>query len=123
MDQLFQRLDRITAPTLIVTGEYDLDACREVTDLMDAEIPDSRTLDLAGATHFLMIEKGEELSAAILEFLVGHITQPAFTCRLRWSPRTFVIWDNRLCVHQPFNDHDGFRREMYRTTIAGEEPT
>jgi taurine dioxygenase len=33
-----------------------------------------------------------------------------------------VVWDNRLCVHQAFNDHDGFRREMYRTTIAGEEP-
>jgi alpha-ketoglutarate-dependent taurine dioxygenase len=65
----------------------------------------------------------DDESASILEFLVGHITQPAFTCRLRWSPRTFVIWDNRLCVHQAFNDHDGFRREMYRTTIAGEEPT
>jgi alpha-ketoglutarate-dependent taurine dioxygenase len=64
----------------------------------------------------------DDESAAILDFLVGHITQPAFTCRLRWSPRTFVIWDNRLCVHQAFNDHDGFRREMYRTTIAGEEP-
>jgi taurine dioxygenase len=65
----------------------------------------------------------DDESAWILEFLVGHITQPAFTCRLRWSPRTFVVWDNRLCVHQAFNDHDGFRREMYRTTLAGEEPT
>ncbi len=65
----------------------------------------------------------DDESASILEFLVGHITQPAFTCRLRWSPGTFAIWDNRLCVHQAFNDHDGFRREMYRTTIAGEEPT
>jgi len=65
----------------------------------------------------------EDESAAILGFLVAHVTQPAFTCRLRWEPRTFVIWDNRLCVHQAFNDHDGFRRELYRTTIAGETPT
>jgi len=65
----------------------------------------------------------EDESASILGFLVAHITQPAFTCRLRWAPKTFVIWDNRLCVHQAFNDHDGFRRELYRTTIAGETPS
>jgi alpha-ketoglutarate-dependent taurine dioxygenase len=68
----------------------------------------------------------EGLTAAeaepLLAFLVGHITQPAFTCRLRWAPKTFALWDNRICVHQAFNDYDGFRRELYRTTIAGEVP-
>ncbi|WP_293907119.1 TauD/TfdA family dioxygenase [Phenylobacterium sp.] len=58
----------------------------------------------------------------LLGFLVAHITQPAFTCRLRWAPGTFALWDNRLCLHQAFNDYDGFRRELYRTTIAGETP-
>jgi len=58
----------------------------------------------------------------LLKFLVAHITQPAFTCRLRWQPKTLVLWDNRICVHQAFNDYDGFRREHYRTTIAGEAP-
>jgi alpha-ketoglutarate-dependent taurine dioxygenase len=61
-------------------------------------------------------------SASILEFLVAHMTQSAFTCRLRWEPDMFVMWDNRLCIHQAFNDYDGYRREMYRTTIAGEVP-
>jgi alpha-ketoglutarate-dependent taurine dioxygenase len=61
-------------------------------------------------------------SAPLLKMLTDHLTQLAFTCRLRWSPGMLALWDNRLCVHQAFNDYDGFRREMYRTTIAGERP-
>jgi alpha-ketoglutarate-dependent taurine dioxygenase len=59
---------------------------------------------------------------ALLGFLKDHVSQPAFSCRLRWAPRTFAVWDNRICIHQAFNDHDGFRREMYRTTVMGEVP-
>eukprot|EP01060_Flectonema_neradi_P035564 TRINITY_DN6586_c0_g1_i2.p1 TRINITY_DN6586_c0_g1~~TRINITY_DN6586_c0_g1_i2.p1 ORF type:complete len:329 (+),score=37.73 TRINITY_DN6586_c0_g1_i2:61-987(+) len=58
----------------------------------------------------------------ILKFLQNHITQPAFTCRLRWEPDMFVAWDNRICLHQAFNDYNGHRREMYRTTTVGEVP-
>jgi alpha-ketoglutarate-dependent taurine dioxygenase len=64
----------------------------------------------------------EAESAPLLAFLNAHLTQPAFTCRLRWEPDMLALWDNRLCVHQAFNDYDGFRREMYRTTLAGERP-
>jgi alpha-ketoglutarate-dependent taurine dioxygenase len=61
-------------------------------------------------------------SDPILEFLVTHITQHAFTCRLRWEPDMFVMWDNRICIHSAFNDYDGYRREMYRTTVMGDKP-
>ncbi len=61
-------------------------------------------------------------AAPLLRFLAEHITQHAFTCRLRWQKNTFTMWDNRLCLHQAFNDHDGFRREMFRTTVEGEVP-
>ena len=63
-----------------------------------------------------------EESAPLLAFLVEHIIQHAFTCRLRWEPKTLAIWDNRLCIHQAFNDYFGYRRELYRTTVAGEKP-
>lgn len=63
-----------------------------------------------------------EESAPILRFLSEHLTQPAFSCRLRWEPDMLVIWDNRLCVHQAYNDYQGHRRELYRTTVAGEKP-
>ena len=46
----------------------------------------------------------------------------AFTCRLRWEPNTLALWDNRLCVHQAYNDYQGYRRELYRTTVSGETP-
>jgi alpha-ketoglutarate-dependent taurine dioxygenase len=75
------------------------------------------------ASYAIGIEgMSESESAPLLKMLTDHITQPAFTCRLRWQPGMLALWDNRLCVHQAFNDYDGYRREMYRTTIAGEKP-
>ena len=61
-------------------------------------------------------------AGSLLNFLKEHVSQPAFSCRLRWEPKTFTLWDNRICIHQAFNDYDGFRREMYRTTVLGEVP-
>ena len=58
----------------------------------------------------------------LLGFLKEHVAQSAFSCRLRWQRKTFTVWDNRICIHQAFNDYDGFRREMYRTTVNGEVP-
>jgi taurine dioxygenase len=63
-----------------------------------------------------------EESAPLLHFLTEHLTQPAFTCRLRWESDMLVLWDNRLCVHQAYNDYQGYRREMYRTTVKGNAP-
>jgi alpha-ketoglutarate-dependent taurine dioxygenase len=61
-------------------------------------------------------------SAPILDYLGNYLVQHAFTCRLRWEPDMLALWDNRLCVHQAFNDYQGFRRELYRTTVVGEKP-
>lgn len=65
----------------------------------------------------------DEEAHSILDFLLAFMIQHEFTCRLRWEPDTVVVWDNRLCVHQAFNDYPGHRRELYRTTVAGEVPS
>eukprot|EP00658_Telonema_sp_P-2_P037911 TRINITY_DN27249_c0_g1_i1.p1 TRINITY_DN27249_c0_g1~~TRINITY_DN27249_c0_g1_i1.p1 ORF type:complete len:372 (+),score=96.11 TRINITY_DN27249_c0_g1_i1:46-1161(+) len=65
----------------------------------------------------------QEESKPLLEFLERHATRVSFQCRLRWTAGTVCVWDNRSCLHHAFNDHDGFRREMYRTTVKGEVPT
>jgi len=64
-----------------------------------------------------------EEATPILDFLLTFIVQHEFTCRLRWERDMLVLWDNRLCVHQAFNDYQGCRRELYRTTVAGETPS
>lgn len=58
----------------------------------------------------------------IIDYLVQHTTQHAFTCRLKWKPGMVCMWDNAATMHLGPNDYDGFRREMYRTTIAGGVP-
>lgn len=60
------------------------------------------------------------------ELLLGHlfrvITNPAFQCRVRWEPGTLTLWDNRWVLHNPVADYHGVRRELFRTTVAGEVP-
>lgn len=58
----------------------------------------------------------------LIDYLVQHTIQHAFTCRLRWKPGMVCMWDNAATMHLGPNDYDGFRREMYRTTTAGGVP-
>ena len=64
----------------------------------------------------------QEEAQPLLNFLAQHVKREEFSCRLRWEKNTFVIWDNRICVHKAYNDYDGYRREMYRTIVDGEVP-
>lgn len=64
----------------------------------------------------------DEEARPLLDYLAKHVAREEFACRLRWSPGTFVMWDNRICVHKAFNDYDGFKREMFRTIVNGEVP-
>ncbi len=64
----------------------------------------------------------EEESRPIVDFLLAHSVLPEFTCRLRWARGTLAIWENPCLLHRAINDYAGYRRVMYRTTVAGTRP-
>ena len=59
---------------------------------------------------------------SLMSFLHLHTTDVKFMYRHRWQSGDVVIWDNRSTQHVALNDYAGFRRELRRTTIAGESP-
>jgi len=67
-----QQLDRICLPTLIITAEYDIEACREIADLMKQEIPNAKKADIPDATHFMLMEEPETFNRIVVDFL-NHI--------------------------------------------------
>ena len=47
----------------------------------------------------------DDESAPILSFLRQHAVRPEFTCRFRWEPGSFAIWDDRCTQHFAINDY------------------
>ena len=62
-------------------------------------------------------------SRAILDVLFAQARVPEYQLRLRWTPGTIVLWDNRSTQHYAANDYYPARRRMERTAIAGDVPS
>ena len=88
------------------------------------EHPETGLLSLfVNPAHTVRFEGMDEAeSAPLLVELFEHQVRPEFTCRVRWSPGTLAIWDNRSLLHFPINDYDGQRRVMHRITLKGDVP-
>jgi taurine dioxygenase len=67
-------------------------------------------------------DMSEEESRPLIEYLQAHQTRPEFTCRVRWSPGTLTVWDNRCTQHNAVNDYPGQRRRMRRLTVGPQTP-
>ena len=59
----------------------------------------------------------------ILRDLNEHATQPKYVYVHRWRVNDFVMWDNRQTMHRVRRYDDRYRRDMRRTTVAGEAMT
>jgi alpha-ketoglutarate-dependent taurine dioxygenase len=72
-------------------------------------------------SHIEGIDAAE--SAALIETLIAHVTQPRYVYTHRWHKGDLVMWDNRAVLHTTsLFDHTRFQRLMYRTTVAGNAP-
>jgi len=67
-------------------------------------------------------DMSEEESRPLVDFLQSHQIRPEFTCRVRWSPGTLTVWDNRCTQHNAVNDYHGQRRRMRRLTVGPQTP-
>ena len=61
-----------------------------------------------------------EESMPLLTYLYQVGMREEFQCRVRWTPGSIAIWDNRSTWHHAVNDYHGHRRLMHRITISGE---
>jgi taurine dioxygenase len=68
-------------------------------------------------------DMSEEESRPLIDFLQAHQIRPEFTCRVRWSPGTLTVWDNRCTQHCAVNDYHGQRRRMRRLTVGAQTPS
>ena len=56
----------------------------------------------------------------LLRDLTEHATQPAFVYVHRWRVGDVVMWDNRQTMHRVRRYDERYRRDMRRTTVAGD---
>lgn len=67
----------------------------------------------------------QEESDFLLRFLYDHIALGQdFQVRVKWTPKTVVVWDNRVTAHSATLDwSNGQRRHLARITPQAERPT
>lgn len=69
-------VDRITAPTLVVRGEWSPVLPREMAERLRGAIPGARLVEIPGAFHHLVLDRPAEFTAVLADFLSDHIEGP-----------------------------------------------
>ena len=66
-------LEQLHVPTVVITAEYDFEACREIGDLIVASVPDVRQTVMSGTGHLMHIERPGECNALLTDLLRAEI--------------------------------------------------
>jgi pimeloyl-ACP methyl ester carboxylesterase len=64
-----KQLEKLTLPTLIITSENDLKACREVADLMNEKISKSKMVIMEDAGHCMNMDKPGRFNEIVTDFI------------------------------------------------------
>jgi taurine dioxygenase len=86
--------------------------------------PDTGRRAIFLGDHAESIEGMEyEDGRALIEEINSMITSPARVYTHTWSPRQFMVWDNRCTLHRAAGfDEARYKRVMRRCTINGDRP-
>ena len=84
--------------------------------------PDTGEKMLYVSEHFTrrIVEMNAPESDMLLRHLTAWVSEPRFTVRYHWQPKTIAIWDNRATQHFVVNDFEG-ERVIRRVTVQGDE--
>jgi 3-oxoadipate enol-lactonase len=66
---VYEELDRIRVPTLIIVGQQDVATVPKRSERMQARIPDSRLVIIPNAGHMTPVEAPQAVNDALEEFL------------------------------------------------------
>jgi pimeloyl-ACP methyl ester carboxylesterase len=66
------RLEEITAPTLVLVGEADFNAMKEIAELLASRIPGAGHAVISDAAHVPNMERPAEFNRLVLDFLARH---------------------------------------------------
>lgn len=64
-----ERVSRIAAPTLVLSGDADIIVPVENSRNLAASIPNARLVIIKGGSHTFFIEQAEEFNSAVIEFI------------------------------------------------------
>jgi 3-oxoadipate enol-lactonase len=65
------RLEEISAPTLVVIGDRDVEVMEEISDLLASRIPGARKAVIENADHIVPTRQPERLNTVLTDFLEG----------------------------------------------------
>jgi 3-oxoadipate enol-lactonase len=65
------RLNELTAPTLVVVGDLDTDMMHAIADLLAARVQGARKVTIHGGGHMVSMEQPVSFDSVVLEFLAS----------------------------------------------------
>jgi pimeloyl-ACP methyl ester carboxylesterase len=66
-----KQLHELKVPTLIVTAEYDLGLCKEITEILLKGIPGAKVISIKKAGHIVNMDQPAAFNKAISDFITG----------------------------------------------------
>ena len=68
---LLRDAGKITAPALVIAGEFDVVVPPAAMRLIADSLPNARYVEFSGIGHFPEVKAGESFSCTLIEFLAG----------------------------------------------------